>query len=122
MTLGFIEWNGNLYTIKNIPACSPNKGCEVLQKFLENETDVTVELKKNLKYKNNKLKKNIKIIAAIDLLIENKLVIELKTVETFTDVHFAQILTYMKLGGYSTGLLINFNTKMLKQGLKRFKI
>ena len=49
MTLGFIEWNGNLYTIKNIPACSPNKGCEVLQKFLENETDVTVELKKKLK-------------------------------------------------------------------------
>jgi hypothetical protein len=76
MTLGFIEWNGNLYTIKNIPACSPNKGCEVLQKFLENETDVTVELKKNLKYKNNKLKKNIKLIAAIDLLIENKLLDE----------------------------------------------
>jgi GxxExxY protein len=58
----------------------------------------------------------------IDLLIENKLVIELKTVEAFTDVHFAQILTYMKLGNYSTGLLINFNTKMLKQGVKRFKI
>jgi GxxExxY protein len=58
----------------------------------------------------------------IDLLIENKLVVELKTVETFTDVHYAQILTYMKLGNYSTGLLINFNTKMLKQGIKRFRI
>lgn len=58
----------------------------------------------------------------IDLLIENRLVIELKTVEKFTDVHVAQILTYMKLGEYSTGLLINFNTKLLKDGLKRFII
>lgn len=58
----------------------------------------------------------------IDLLVENKIVVELKTVEAFTDVHFAQILTYMKLGNYSTGLLINFNTKMLKQGIKRFKL
>jgi GxxExxY protein len=58
----------------------------------------------------------------IDLLVENRLVIELKTVEKFTDVHVAQILTYMKLGEYSTGLLINFNTKLLKDGLKRFII
>jgi GxxExxY protein len=58
----------------------------------------------------------------IDLLVENRLVIELKTVEKFTDVHVAQILTYMKLGDYSTGLLINFNTKLLKDGLKRFVI
>ena len=58
----------------------------------------------------------------IDLLIENRLVIELKTVEKFTDVHTAQILTYMRLGAYSTGLLINFNTKLLKEGIKRFKI
>lgn len=58
----------------------------------------------------------------IDLLVENKIVIELKTVEKFTDVHSAQILTYMRLGEYSTGLLINFNTKLLKDGLKRFII
>jgi GxxExxY protein len=58
----------------------------------------------------------------IDLLTENRLVIELKTVEKFTDVHTAQILTYMKLGGYATGLLINFNTKLLKDGIKRFRI
>jgi len=48
----------------------------------------------------------------IDLLVENKLVLELKTVETFTDVHSAQILTYMKLGKYPLGLLINFHTKL----------
>jgi GxxExxY protein len=58
----------------------------------------------------------------IDLLVENRIVIELKTVEKFTDVHTAQILTYMRLGEYSTGLLINFNTKLLKDGLKRFVI
>ncbi len=58
----------------------------------------------------------------IDLLVEDKIVIELKTVETFTDVHFAQILTYMKLGGYELGLLMNFKVKMLKNGIKRFII
>ena len=84
------------------------------------KTGLHVECEKSLPlvYKEIKLEQGYRI----DLLIENKLVIELKKVETFTDVHFAQILTYMKLGGYSTGLLINFNTKMLKQGLKRFRI
>ncbi|WNH13318.1 GxxExxY protein [Thalassobellus suaedae] len=56
----------------------------------------------------------------IDLLVENKIVIELKTVEKFTDVHSAQILTYMKLGNYPLGLLLNFQTKLLKNGIKRF--
>lgn len=58
----------------------------------------------------------------IDLLVENKVVIELKTVEYLTDVHEAQILTYMKLGGYKLGLLLNFHVKLLKQGIKRYKI
>ena len=56
----------------------------------------------------------------IDLLIENTIVIELKTVEAFTDVHFAQILTYLKLGNYPLGLLINFDSKILKNNIKRF--
>jgi len=56
----------------------------------------------------------------IDLLVENKIVIVLKTVEYFTDVHFAQILTYLKLGNYPLGLLINFHTKLLKNGIERF--
>lgn len=56
----------------------------------------------------------------IDLLIENKIIIELKTVEAFTDVHFAQILTYLKLGNYPLGLLINFDSKILKNNIKRF--
>jgi len=56
----------------------------------------------------------------IDLLIEKKVVIELKNVEFLTDVHTAQILTYMKLGNYKLGLLLNFNVKLLKEGIKRF--
>ena len=56
----------------------------------------------------------------IDLLVENKLVLELKTVEQFTNVHYAQILTYLKLGNYPTGLLLNFNTKILRNSIKRF--
>ena len=56
----------------------------------------------------------------IDLLVENEVVIELKTVEQFTDVHYAQILTYLKLGNFSKGLLINFHTKLLTSGIKRF--
>jgi GxxExxY protein len=56
----------------------------------------------------------------IDLLVDNKIVIELKTVESFTDVHFAQVLTYLKLGNYPLGLLINFDSKILKNNIKRF--
>lgn len=56
----------------------------------------------------------------IDLLVENEVVIELKTVEQFTEVHFAQILTYLKLGNFPKGLLINFHTKLLTTGIKRF--
>lgn len=56
----------------------------------------------------------------IDLLVEDKLVVEIKTVENYTSVHFAQILTYLKLGNYPLGLLINYNSKILKNNIKRF--
>lgn len=55
----------------------------------------------------------------IDILVENKLVLELKSVESLNDVHLAQTLTYMKLGNYKLGLLMNFNVIRLKDGLKR---
>ena len=56
----------------------------------------------------------------IDLLVENKVIVELKSVEAINDVHKAQILTYLKLANIKIGLLINFNVKDLKQGIKRF--
>jgi len=55
----------------------------------------------------------------IDLLVENKVVIELKSVESLNDVHLAQTLTYLKLGDFKLGLLINFNVSLLKNGIKR---
>lgn len=55
----------------------------------------------------------------IDLLVENKVVIEIKSVEALNDVHLAQTLTYMKLGNYRLGLLMNFNVTLLKNGIKR---
>ncbi len=58
----------------------------------------------------------------MDLLVENHVVVELKTVEKLLPVHHAQLLSYMKLSGVSTGLLINFNVTRLIDGVKRKKI
>jgi GxxExxY protein len=55
----------------------------------------------------------------IDLLVENKLAIEIKSVDGLNDIHLAQTLTYLKLGNYKLGLLINFNNVILKNGIKR---
>ncbi len=58
----------------------------------------------------------------IDLLVENSVVIELKSVESLLAIHEAQLLTYMKLLGTETGLLINFNVPVLKNGVRRMKL
>ena len=55
----------------------------------------------------------------IDLMVENKVLIEVKSVETLAPVHFSQALTYLKLSELKLGLLINFNTKLLKEGIHR---
>ena len=55
----------------------------------------------------------------IDLLVEKEIVLELKSVKKIEDIHIAQILTYLKLGKYKVGLLINFNVASLKYGIKR---
>ncbi len=55
----------------------------------------------------------------IDLLVEDKVIIEIKSVETMNEVHLAQIITYQKLSGCKLGLLVNFNVKRLKDGIKR---
>ena len=56
----------------------------------------------------------------IDLLVADKIIIELKSVSQLTAIHDAQILTYMKLADVNTGLLINFNSVVLRNGIKRF--
>lgn len=62
---------------------------------------------------------NLDIGYRIDLLVENKLVIEIKSVDALADIHTAQVLTYLKLSGNRLGLLINFNVPLLKNGIKR---
>ena len=55
----------------------------------------------------------------IDLLINNKVIVEIKSVENLAPVHFSQVLTYLKLSGKKLGLLMNFNSKSLKDGIHR---
>ncbi|HEX8843319.1 MAG TPA: GxxExxY protein [Pyrinomonadaceae bacterium] len=55
----------------------------------------------------------------IDLIVEEKVIVELKTVEKLLPIHQAQLLTYLKLGEFKTGLLLNFSSAVLKDGIKR---
>ena len=55
----------------------------------------------------------------MDLLIENQIIIEIKSVDSLADIHLSQILTYLKLSGCKLGLLVNFNVLHLKDGIKR---
>ena len=82
------------------------------------KNSISFEIEKELPvvYKNIKLDCGYRI----DILIENSLLLELKSVEKLLPIHEAQILTYMKLADIKIGLLINFNVKILKEGIKRF--
>lgn len=55
----------------------------------------------------------------IGIIVENKFIVEIKSVESLNDVHLAQLLIYLKLSNCKLGLLINFNVKLLKDGVKR---
>lgn len=57
----------------------------------------------------------------IDLLVEDLVILELKAVDALNDVHKSQALTYLKITGKKLALLINFNVRLLKNGIKRFK-
>ena len=58
----------------------------------------------------------------LDLVIEDQLILELKSVESLLPIHEAQVLTYMKLSGLRTGLLLNFNSTVLKNGIRRLML
>lgn len=64
--------------------------------------------------------KKLELGYRIDLLVEDLVVVEIKSVEAIAPIHQAQILSYLKLSGKSLGLLINFNVVHLKDGIKRF--
>ena len=84
---------------------------ELVQKGL----DIKKEKSLPIIYKDVKLDHGYRL----DLLVNDKVVIEIKTVEMFTDVHTAQVLTYLRLGEYKLGLLLNFHVTTLKNGIKR---
>jgi len=81
------------------------------------ERGLAVERQKELpvKYRGVKLDCGYRI----DLLVEEKIIIELKAVERLEPIHIAQVLSYLKLSGCRVGLLINFNVKVLKDGIRR---
>ena len=58
----------------------------------------------------------------LDLVVEKRVIVELKAVEVLLPVHTAQLLTYLKLSGYRLGLLVNFNSATIKQGIKRIAL
>ena len=84
------------------------------------DRDISVERQKALPvtYRDIKLDCGYRI----DLLVERKIVVELKAVEKFDPIHQAQLLSYLKLSGCKVGLLINFNVTLLKNGFKRVKM
>lgn len=55
----------------------------------------------------------------MDLLVENKVVVEVKSVANLNDIHLAQTLTYLRLGGFKLGILLNFNNALIKNGIRR---
>ncbi|MFY1048068.1 GxxExxY protein [Chryseobacterium sp. GP-SGM7] len=69
----------------------------------------------SIQYENLKVENAFKI----DLLIENKIVVEIKAQEALDNFHNAQLLNYLKLGNYRLGLLLNFNSKLFKTGIQR---
>jgi GxxExxY protein len=77
--------------------------------------DVAVEKGLPLVYEEIKLNHGYRI----DLLVNDKLVIEIKSVDVLMDVHFAQVMTYLKVGDYRLGLLLNFKVAHLRYGIKR---
>ncbi len=82
-----------------------------------NKTDLKIEKQKALPLIYEEVK--LEIGYRINLIIENKLIVEIKSVESLNDVHFAQLLTYLKLTDSRLGLLINFNVVLIKNGIKR---
>ena len=81
------------------------------------ETGLKVEKQKPLPLIYEDVK--MKIGYRVDIMVENKFIIEIKSVDALNDIHLAQTLTYLKLSNCKLGMLINFNVTLLKNGIKR---
>ena len=98
------------------PGLLENAYKQVLSKKLINE-GFEIEVEKILPLEMEDIR--IEVAYKIDILVEKKLVLELKSVEALSDLHMAQTINYLKLGNFKLGLLINFNVTRLKFGLQR---
>jgi GxxExxY protein len=83
--------------------------------LFEKDISFTAQQEVPLEYKG----RSIATAYRLDFLIDCKLIVELKSVEAIHDIHLAQVLTYLKLTNCRLGLLLNFNVKLMKQGIKR---
>lgn len=89
--------------------------CALMFELIQRGLDVRCQVPMPLIYKSVKLDQGYRL----DLLVEDKVIVELKSVEFLAPVHYAQLLTYLRLSDKRLGLLINFNSKLLKHGIHR---
>jgi GxxExxY protein len=87
----------------------------LVQELMARDIPFTPQVEIPIVYKGDKLSQAFRL----DLLIRNRLVVEIKAVDRLLPVHSAQVITYLRLGGYPIGLLINFNVTALRHGIKR---
>lgn len=89
--------------------------CCLVYELLQRNISVQSQLALPVVYKDVKLDCGYRI----DIKVNDKVLVEIKVVDALTDIHIAQVLTYMKLSGCKLGYLINFNVRQLKDGIKR---
>lgn len=89
--------------------------CCLVYELLQRNISVQSQLALPVVYKDVKLDCGYRI----DIKVNDKVLVEIKAVDALTDIHIAQVLTYMKLSGCKLGYLINFNVRQLKDGIKR---
>jgi GxxExxY protein len=82
-----------------------------------NKTGLIVQKQKPLPLVYEEVK--LEVGYRVDIMLENRLIVEVKAVDALNDVHLAQLLTYLKLSNCKLGLLINFNVTLIKKGIKR---
>lgn len=87
----------------------------VVRELLEREVAVESQVAVPVRYKGHDLGASMRL----DLLVEGRLIVEVKAVEAIHEAHIAQLLTYLKLTGCTLGLVINFNEALLKHGIRR---
>ncbi|MEM6780919.1 MAG: GxxExxY protein [Pseudomonadota bacterium] len=90
----------------------------LIEEFMERGLKFEAQKPLKIQYKS----KLVDVAYRLDLVVEDKILIELKSVEKILPIHEAQILSYLKLSEYKLGFLINFNNRLIKDGIKRYII